>query len=87
VGRDEQQERGVDLVTVHRCRLSFEEVPQVDGEHVDDPHARGRRDHRRECLLMRIVLVGGEQDELQHPGGFPGVEQVVEHPVQRLLAE
>jgi len=67
--------------------LALEKISEIHGEHVDHPDASPFRDHRRERLLMGIVPVCRQQNELLEPARFPRVEQVIEHPVQRLFSD
>ena len=84
--REKQQEGGVHLVPVHVLRLALEEIGDGDRVDIDHPHPGHRRNHGGECFLMRVVLVGGEQDELAEPCRLPRRQQVVEHAVQGLPA-
>ena len=84
---DVQHDRRIRLIAVHRLALSLEEISEIHGEQIDHADARALRDHRRECLLMGIVSVRREENELLESARLPRIEQIVQHPVQRLLPD
>src|SRR5439155_1163227 len=85
-GEVEQQGR-VELAAVHRPVGVFEVVREVEGEHVDGEDAGLAGAQGRERLLVRIVAVGGEDDEAFDARLLPGSEQIVHPAVQRLAAD
>src|SRR5256884_2106625 len=85
--RGEVEEQGrVVLAAVHGSVGVFEVVREVEGEHVDGEHAGLARAQGGERLLVRVVAVGGEDDEAFDTGFLPGSEQIVHPAVQRLAA-
>src|SRR2546430_473272 len=85
--RGEVEEQGrVELAAVHGSVGVFEVVREVEGEHVDGEHAGLARAQGGERLLVRVVAVGGEDDEAFDTGFLPGSEQIVHPAVQRLAA-
>src|SRR5688500_13958331 len=85
LGSEMEQERRIDLVTVHRFGLPLEELREIDGEDIDDPHSSGHGNDGCERLLVRIMTMGGEKNEFLEPSSFPGVEQIVQHAVKSFL--
>src|SRR5207249_719243 len=76
----------VELAAVHGSVGVFEVVREVEGEHVDGEHTGLARAQGGERLLVRVVAVGGEDDEAFDTGFLPGSEQIVHPAVQRLAA-
>ena len=70
----EQDERGIDLIAMHRLGLTLEQVAKVHPEDVDGADARVGGDDGGECLEMRVVFVGGEEYEFTNAGGLPGIQ-------------
>src|SRR2546426_10490388 len=64
----------------------FEVAGEVEGERIHCEDARPAGAQRRKRLLVRVVAVGGEDDERIHAGLLPVAEQVVHPAVQRLAA-
>src|SRR2546425_835261 len=85
--RGDVEEQGrVELAAVHRAVRVFELAGEVEGERIYCEDARPAGAQRRKRLLVRVVAVGGEDDERIHAGLLPVAEQVVHPAVQRLAA-
>src|SRR2546426_1888651 len=82
--REVQQQRGVQLATVHRAVLVLHVAGEVEGEDVDREDPGPLRAQRRERLLVRVVAVRRQDDERVDAGLLPRAEQIVDPAVQGL---
>jgi len=79
VGRDVEHKGCVELAAVHWAFGLRQLAREVQGEDVHGEDARLARAQCRERLLVRVVPVGGEDDERINASLFPGPEEIV-HP-------
>src|SRR2546422_967565 len=76
--RGDVEEQGrVELAAVHRAVRVFEVAGEVEGERIHCEDARPAGAQRRKRLLVRVVAVGGEDDERIHAGLLPVAEQEI----------
>ncbi len=81
---DVEQQRRVELSTVHGRKLLRAPGSERHRKNVHRAHASSSSAKRAQRFLMRVRPMGGQDDELVHSPGLPVAGQVVEHPVERL---
>src|SRR6266849_8573707 len=82
-----EQQRCIKLASVHRPVGVLQVVREVEGEDVDGGDAGWASAQGGERLLVRVVAMGGENDEAFDARLLPGNQQVVHPPVQGLATD
>src|SRR6185437_171818 len=82
-----QQKRGINTPTIVFAPSDTGKIGKVYSEQIDHADPRADRSDGRDCLEVRVVAMRGEKHEFVHAVAFPRSEQIVEHPVERLLPE
>ena len=83
---DVEHERCVDFASVNGLLGSRFGDTQRGCKDIDGSHGRAASAEGAQRFLVRILAMGGNNDELVYSSGFPGTDEVVQEPMQRFAA-